>query len=255
MKLKLLTLTTAIAALSFATPARSENIQHTNQLLSTGQCVQCDLSDAGLVMVNLVGADLRGADLSRANLSRANLTGANLMGANLSGTSLNGANLTGAVLVGANLTGTDLRGAYLVNANLLGTSLNSAYIQGTYGIPDYAGSPENFHAWGAIEARRGNYTAAIDHYNKALSIDPGYAPAYLGRGLALFRVGNDVGAMRDAEVASKLFETQRNPSGYQVSQQFIAAIEAYRNPPDSGGGGGFGNFIGSLGSLLLQFLL
>lgn len=254
MKLNLPIATVLLATVHLALPVRAENVQHTSQLLSTKQCPGCDLRNAGLVMSDLRGADLQGADLSFANLSRADLTGANLMGANLSGTSLNGANLTGAILIGANLTGTDLRDAYLVNANLMGTNLERAYIQGTFGIPNYAGTTEDFHAWGAIESQNGNYRAAIDHYNKALGLNPEFAPAYLGRGLALFRLGNYSAAERDAKVASALFESQQNTAGVEAAQNFVEAIDIARRPPGEGGGGNIGNLITGIGSLLLRFL-
>ncbi|MEC4806614.1 MAG: pentapeptide repeat-containing protein [Jaaginema sp. PMC 1080.18] len=256
MKLPIITTTTAITALSWLTPVRAENLQHTSQLLATGQCPNCDLSRAGLAMANLSGANLEGADLSYANLSQANLMGANLMGANLTGTSLNGANLSGAVLVGANLLGTDLRAAYLVDANLLGTNLQQAYIQGTYGIPNYAGTKENFYTWGALEAERGNYQAAIAYYNQALSLDSEFAPAYLGRGVSFFRLGNYGAAMHDAQLAQMLFEGQDNATGLEVTEKFAEVIELAANPPDRGGGGGgnFGNFLAGVGSLLLNLV-
>lgn len=256
MKFKLLTSVALFVGTIFSTPVKAENAQHTNQLLSTNQCPQCDLSGAGLVLSNLVGADLRGADLSRANLSRANLSGADLSGANLSGASLNGANLSNAVLVGVDLTGTDLRDAYLVNANLLGTTLESSYIQGTVGIPNYAGKPENFYGWAVVEARRGNYEAAVEHYNTAITIDAEYAPAYLGRGVAFFRLNNYAAASHDAEVAARLFEKKQDATGYQASQNLLKAVEIALDPPErgGGGGGGFGNLLGSVGSLLLRFL-
>ncbi|MDY7012816.1 MAG: pentapeptide repeat-containing protein [Cyanobacteriota bacterium] len=254
MKLALPLATLLLTAFSSATPLRAENVQHTNQLLSTKQCPGCNLQGAGLVLTDLSGADLRGANLSFANLSRADLRGANLMGADLSGASLNGANLNGAILIGATLSGTDLRDAYLVNANLLGTSLDHAYIQGTFGIPNYAGTPEDFHAWGTIESQHGNYRAAIDHFNKAIGLSPEFAPAYLGRGLALFRMGNYSAAERDATVAAALFEAQENPSGVEASDTFIEAIEIARRPMDARGGANLGNIITGIGSMLLRFL-
>ena len=51
------------------------------KLLSTKECVGCDLSGA-----DLSGLDLREADLTEANLTEANLKGANLKGANLKNT-------------------------------------------------------------------------------------------------------------------------------------------------------------------------
>ena len=75
MKLRILAAATLLSAIGPIAPAPAENIQHTQQLLATRQCPNCDLSGAGLVLANLTGANLKGADLSRANLSRANLSG------------------------------------------------------------------------------------------------------------------------------------------------------------------------------------
>ena len=203
-----LTAIATLTTLTLATPAGAENLQHISQLLSTKECYRCDLVDAGLVMADLAGAKLGGANLVQANLSRANLSGADLRGANLAGASLNGANLAGADLSGANLTGVDLRDAYLGNANLEGVNLESAYIEGTIGIPATAGTPKLFYKWGVLEMNTGNYQAAIENYQKALTLDTEYAPAYLGRALARYNAGDEAGATKDAQMASILFEKQ-----------------------------------------------
>ncbi len=258
MNLKLTVFTTAalLTTTSLSTVAKAENLQHIQQLLSTRQCSQCELSGAGLVLADLSGANLSGADLSRANLSRANLTGANLTGANLTGASLNGANLNGANLSGANLSATDLRDAFLGNAQLFGTSLNTAYIQGAVGIPEYAGTPEDFYAWGVTESERGNYRGAITKYNQALSLKPEFAPALLARGLALYKLGNEARATQDAKNAEALFTAQGNTTGAQASQNFLQVMEIARKPPKTSGGGAssIGNLLLGVGSLLLQLL-
>lgn len=247
-----------ITAVLFATvnlpiSANAENIQHVSQLLSTKECPQCDLSGSGLVMANLSGAQLRGANLIQANLSRANLSGADLSGADLSGASLYGANLTGANLTGANLTGADLRDAYLVNAILIGVSFDTAYMGGTVGIPNYAGTPEQFHRWGVAEAEKGNYTGAIEYYDRALNINPQFAPAYLGRGLARYRIKDEAGSTQDVEIAAKLFEAQKNESGYQASKNFLKVVELARNPAPKKSGMSIERILGTIGSLLLTF--
>ncbi|WP_242058799.1 pentapeptide repeat-containing protein [Microcoleus sp. FACHB-SPT15] len=255
IKRTLLTTTALLTTTSLGTTAYAENLQHTQQLLSIKQCSQCDLTGAGLVLANLAGADLSGADLSRANLSGANLTGADLSGANLTGASLNGANLTGANLSGANLTSTDLRNALLVNAQLFGVSLSTAYVQGTVGIPQYAGTAEDFYAWGVVEAERGNFAAAIENYNQALIIKPDFAPAYLGRGVAYFRLRDVAKATEDANKAGELFTTQGNTEGYQTSQNVIQAIEVAQNPPKARRGGfSLGGALVSIGSLLFKLI-
>jgi tetratricopeptide (TPR) repeat protein len=256
MKLTLLTTTALLTATSLGTVVRAENIAHTQQLLSTKDCQQCDLRGAGLALSDLAGAQLSGTDLTRANLSRANLTGADLSGANLSGTSLNGAILTGANLSGANLHGTDLRDAYLVDAKLYGTTLSSAHVRGAIGIPQYAGTPEDFYAWGVKEAERGNHNGAVTHYNQTLSLKPDFAPALLGRGVSLYQLGKYEQAEADAQKASELFAEQENQAGYQTSQNLLQAIAVMQAPPEDveEGGSSFVRFLGTVSSLLLRFL-
>lgn len=241
----------------WSTSVRAESSQHLNQLLATKQCAMCDLSRAGLVMANLSGANLARANLSGANLSQANLSGANLSGADLSGASLNGANLTGADLTGAILNGTDLRGAYLNGATLVETNLNTAYVQGTYGIPSYAGTTEQFYNWGLLEAEQGNFISAIDHYDRGLNIKPDFAPAYLARGVANYRLGKRREAMRDAQIASQLFERQEDSRGYLASQNFLKTLEAIREASNNKprGDSGAEKFFKGLATLLFQFLL
>lgn len=242
--------------LYFLAPARAEDLEDLRTLLSTRRCPQCDLSNAGLVQANLAGAQLQGANLTSANLSRANLTGANLAGANLAGASLHGANLQSANLTGANLTGVDLRGAYLNGAVMAGASLDNAYVQGAVGIPNSAASYERFYSWGITEAQQGNYRMAIEHFNQSLAINSSYAPAYLARAIANYRLGKDQLADEDAKMAANLFQQQQDQSGYQAAEQFIKGMEIASQPRDNNSGGGqFDKIIQTVGSLLLQFLV
>jgi len=251
----LLTTITLLTATNLSVPATAENLEHTRQLLATKQCNQCQLSSAGLVMADLSGAKLSGADLSRANLSRANLSGADLRGANLSGASLNGVNLMGADLTGANLTGADLRDAYLVHANFQGVSLSSVYLQGAIGIPGYAGTAEEFYRWGVSEAEKANFPSAVELYTQALMLDPNLGAAYLARGVARYRLGDERGATQDAQVASNIFVAKKNNEGYQASQNFLKGMELARNPSKvRTGGSNFLNFLGGIGSLFLQLV-
>lgn len=241
---------TAIAQI----PAMAENLTQLNELLSTKECTQCDLSGTGLVMANLAGAKLSGANLSQANLSQANLNNADLSNADLSGASLYGANLTGANLKGAKLEGTDLRSAYLKGANLDNINLENAKIQGTRGIDKYAGTPQQFYSWGVSEAEQGHYQVAIEHYTRALELDPKLASSYLARGLAFYRLGRQQEADRDGQVAAKLFQMQKNQVGYQNSQKFLTGIQLAdgRKVP---GNSPLEKFFSGVGSFLLQLLL
>jgi len=90
--------------------ALSFDQRHLNSLQATGQCPNCDLSEADLFLIQIPRANLKGANLSSAVLTNADLSGANLINANLGNANLNGANLTRADLTGANLTGAELTG-------------------------------------------------------------------------------------------------------------------------------------------------
>jgi uncharacterized protein YjbI with pentapeptide repeats len=248
---------TLLTTLSLTNTAFAANPEHTRQLLSTRQCPQCNLTDAGLVMANLPGADLTGADLSRANLSRANLIGADLRGANLMGASLHGANLTGANLSGANLTAADLRGAFLSQANLVGTNLANANLLGAIGLPTYTGNAEDFYRWGMAEAERDNHQKALELLNQALTMNPDYANAYLGRGMVQFNQGDRLAALADTKKASELYTTQGNQQGVQVAQQVIDGIEQLNNPktPRRSTGESLLNLFQGLAGLALQMWL
>ena len=241
-------------------PATAESLNDLNQLLSTKQCSRCDLSDAGLVQADLTGSDLTQANLAGANLSQANLKGANLRGANLAGTSLYGANLTGADLTGANLAGVDLRNAYVNGANLTGVDLNTAHLNGIKGLAASAASAEQFHRWGVKEAENGNYKAAIANYKKAIQLDPELAPAYLGMAIIQYNFDYRAAAKQNTQKAVDLFKQQEHKLGLQTARNFKQRMALIEEAEDNvaaqeGGHGKVGKFMGSIGSLLLQFLL
>lgn len=255
MKLRIFSLAAILTTTSLTAPAKAENLQHIRQLLSTKECQQCDLSGAGLVLANLESGKLSGAKLSRANLSRANLMGADLSGADLSGASLYGANLTGANLSGANLTGADLRDANITGATLAGVNLTTAFLEGTIGIPQTAGKPDDFYRWAITEAQKGNYRGAIEHFNQALILKPEFAGAYLGRGLARYRLGDERGATTDAQTSAQLFTAQGSSQGFLTAQNFIKGMEEARKPTNPGGGSNIMNFLGVAASVLLRFVV
>ena len=239
-------------------PSAAENLSHLNQLLSTKECQECQLSSAGLVMVNLSGAKLSGANLVNANLSRANLSGADLSNANLSGASLYGANLSGANLSGAIVNTTDLRNAYLFNANLTEVDLETAYVEGAVGIPKHAADAQQFYMWGLVEDQKGNYQAALRHYNRAIEMDAQFAPAYLGRAVISSRLGNTPKAIQDGETAGELFQKQDNEGGHELSNQFVQAVKAREKIEDEDENQGspqFVQIVNTIGPLLLKFLL
>lgn len=260
MKPQFLSIVTALTTITLVSSVQAESLTDLNQLLSTKNCPQCDLSSAGLVQSDLTRADLQQADLAGANLSQANLSGADLRGADLTGASLHGANLSGADLTEANLTGTDLRNAFVGNTQLVGVDLDSAHIEGIKGLSTHAASAEQFHRWGVKEAENGNYNAAIANYKKAIKKDPELAPAYLGLAIVQYNFDYRGKAKHNTKIAAKLFKQQKHKLGHQTAMKFQQEMNLIQQVEENaanqeGGMGHVGKFMGSVGSLLLQFLL
>ncbi|HLO84293.1 MAG TPA: pentapeptide repeat-containing protein [Nostocaceae cyanobacterium] len=254
MKSRIFATVVFLITFSLSATAQAANSEHVRQLLATKKCQNCDLTNAGLVMADLTGADLSGANLAGANLSRAKLSGADLRGANLSGASLFGANLIQTKLSAADLTGADLRESYLMNAELTSANLTGTIFQGAIGIPAQAAKPEDFYAWGMAEASKGNLTPAIDYFSQAIALKPDYAGAYLSRGVARYQSLDRQKALADAQIAAKLFTEQKNTEGIETAQAFIKELQTpYQEKIDTGKPS-FMDFVGSLGSVLLQFL-
>jgi tetratricopeptide (TPR) repeat protein len=247
MKLNNLVTVAALTPLLMVAPASAENLEHTRQLLSTKSCPNCDLTNVGLVFANLSKANLQGADLSNANLSRANLSGADLTGANLTGAILYGANLGGAKLNGTNLSGADLRGAFMSNAEVDSINVSNANLQGVVGLPPRVGKAEDFFNWALVASDSRQYGRAIENYSQALSINPTLAPAYLGRGIAYFKMGKQDEALADSRRAAELFQRQEDQPGYQTASNFVKLLETPEKKEKTGGG--VGNFFSSLFSI------
>jgi len=249
---------TVLMGLMTTLPSQAENIAHLNQLLQTKQCENCDLADAGLVMIDLKGANLRGANLVGANLSRADLTGADLRGANLTNASFHGANLSGANLSGAIAANTDFRNSYVQGVIIDGLDLSTAHIQGTVGIPSNAASAEQFYVWGLSEDKNGNYKAAADYYSQAINLNPDLAQAYLGRAVIKSRYGQVKAAIADAEKAQGLFENQDNSEGYLLSSRFVQLVKARAEADEKDGNQGSPQFvqvINSIAPMVLKLFL
>lgn len=244
--------TALVTILSFSSPAQAENLAHTQQLLATRQCPQCDLSNAGLVFANLSGANLSGANLVGANLSQANLTGADLRGANLTGAALYGANLSGARLDSANLNAADLRTAYVVGANLEDAVLSNALLRRTIGLPTTLVSATDFYRWGLQDTEQRNFGEAIENYSQSLIRKPDSAYAYLGRAVAKFQNNDRAGAIGDFDQAKKLFQQQGNLEAAKVAE---AAHKQLTDPPRKKQGIGFAEGFLSVVSGLLQVAL
>jgi len=244
---------TLLASLSIAAPVRAENQEHLRQLVSTRQCVECDLSQAGLTFANLSGANLNRANLTGANLSRANLQGADLRGANLTGASLHGANLFGAKLDGAQFNYADLREANLTAASLEGTVFEGTLLQQAIGLPTAQGKAEDFYRWALEEVQRKNHPRAVENFTQTLIRTPEFAPAYLGRGISRLQTGDREGAMADAQRAEALFKAQGDFDSAKYAQEFIAAMNVEPPKPQKAGNG-IGIALMGVLSGILQFL-
>ena len=245
-----------VTALDASKVARAEDLQHSQQLISTGECPNCDLSQASMVYMDLSKANLEGADLSYANLSRVDLSGADLQGADLAGAVLFNANLTGANLAGADLTGADLRQAYLVGAILDGATLDYATFQGAVGMPETITSPQVLFDMGLDEAARGNFDAAYDHYTRVLELEPNTPEVYLARSVVRYQVADVVGAIADADTAESLFEEKENLEGQAMaaglSERIVQQQEAIAEGP-SAGKPNFLNLLESVVPFVFQF--
>ncbi|MGI0487921.1 pentapeptide repeat-containing protein [Pantanalinema rosaneae CENA516] len=240
--------TALVTILSFSSAAQAENLAHTQQLLATRQCPQCDLSNAGLVFANLSGANLSGANLIGANLSQANLTGADLRGANLTGAALYGANLSGARLDGANFNSADLRTAYVVGANLQDAVLTNTLLRRTIGLPSTLVSAADFYRWGLQDTEQRNFGDAIENYSQALIRKPDSAYAYLGRAVARYQNSDQAGAIGDFQQAKDLFKQQGNLEAAKVAEE---AHKQLTDPPRKKRGIGFAEgFLSVVGGLL-----
>jgi uncharacterized protein YjbI with pentapeptide repeats len=258
MKPLILSALTLFSAFYFVAPSRAEDLEATQQLVTTKKCQGCDLSGAGLVYANLTGAEINQANLSQVNLSRANLSGSNLSGSNLSGAVLFNANLSGANLSGADLSGADLRGARLSGANLQGAKLDGANFLGAVGLPSEVATAENLYSLGLAEAQRGNFRGAVENYNQAIAVDANFAHAYLARGIARIQMGDRTGALQDSQQAEKLYTAEGHAAGLQASTEFSSGIVAMQEAEARGQRGPRGNFMNVLAaaaSLLVRFAL
>ena len=98
-------------------------------------------------------------------------------------------------------------------------------------------------AEGLERARQGDYRGAMEHYDRAIGVDPDNADAYVGRGFARLALGDTPGGEADLQQGSRLrilgwsAAIARNPSDVQARLsrglaraelgEYRAAIEDY----------------------------
>lgn len=125
-----------LAALVLAAPAQAQNAGQIAGAKRGANCPKCnlfqaDLSGLKLIGRNFAGARLRQADLSASVMNRTSFAGADLRDVNayggvFGGANFAGANLTNATFVGAYLEGAQFRGARLDGANFSGAEMGRA---------------------------------------------------------------------------------------------------------------------------------
>ena len=80
-----------------------------------------------------------------------------------------------------------------------------------------------YQFWGFIcSDKKGDYNRAIAAYDQAIKLDPKYATAYNGRGIAYRNKGDYDRAIEDYDQAIKLnpkYTTAYNGRGYSLPQQ------------------------------------
>ena len=142
----------------------------------------------------------------------------------------------------------------MVDATVKGTELSQAYLREATGLPLTAMGAQNFYNWGVEEADRGNYHGAIENYDRAVTVDPKFAQAYMDRALAYAQLGQYDKAVADSTKAGELFAAAGNQEALLLSQNFnetMVAVQERNKKRARGGGGNFLDFLGSLGSVLL----
>ena len=123
-------------------PVFAADLTHLQKLKKTGNCPNCNLSDANLSNIQLRNANLSGADLTNAILINASFeyvtfAGATLINADFTGVNANAytspaavnfssADLRGAKFIDARLIGSDFRGSNLLNVDFRGANLSGA---------------------------------------------------------------------------------------------------------------------------------
>ena len=229
-------------SLEITSTAIAADQQDLIQLLESGQCRNCQLSDVDLTHSDLRDADLQGAQLQRANLSQARLDGADLSGSVLSFTSLQGASLRGTDLRNSKLIGTDLRGADLTGALLDSKALDQSHWDGARGVSQGARSHAGLHNAGVDAAQAGRWPEAEQLFNAAIQADPEEPLSWVARGLSRGEQGKDDLASSDLAHAGQLFAEQGEmvkADQLKEASQLVYGIEDQASSPS-------GNGIGSM---------
>jgi curved DNA-binding protein CbpA len=86
---------------------------------------------------------------------------------------------------------------------------------------------------GMFAYRGGDLSGALAHFNLAIAQDPGFAPAYIDRGIVFYRMRNFERAFADMALAKRLAKTTKDmpKSVAQVPEKRPAPIVVNQGPP------------------------
>lgn len=85
---------------------------------------------------------------------------------------------------------------------------------------------EGLFQQGVDLSRQGNYTAAIQSFDRALAQDPDRADAYGHRCVARHRTGDPQGAIADCHAAAKLYLAQGLIKEHQYALKMLHKLQA-----------------------------
>ncbi len=92
-------------------------------------------------------------------------------------------------------------------------------------VADQVRTAEDYMKQATVRAEEGDYVGAVQSYNQAILLDPGYARAYGNRGLVKANLGDKRGAIADCQKAAQLFLAQGSSANYEMVLGYIRRIE------------------------------
>ena len=93
-------------------------------------------------------------------------------------------------------------------------------------------SPQDFYVRAAAKSLEKNYHGAVEDYSQAIELNPEFVEAYLKRGMARYKLGDDRGTLKDCNQALQINPNLAQAYYYQGRARYRlgytqAAIEAY----------------------------
>jgi tetratricopeptide (TPR) repeat protein len=121
----------------------------------------------------------------------------------------------------------DLVEALVNSANILDDFGKTAEAIERYGLAlaQSKSDPNIYYNRGLAYGRLQQYPKAISDYNKAIAIDPAYAPPYAGRAILKYEKMNDKkGGLADLKVAAEIYKKQGNQEKFTELMQLYAKL-------------------------------